>query len=129
MNDMPESAAARTTRLALLFEGGLGAVAMAIGWLLGHWPAIGIDFHRLTTLNEARPQMEAAAYGLIATAPLLVALWLIDRFPVGPLRSLRQVAEDLIPRMFAGASVVQLAAVSLAAGIGEELIFRGLVQA
>jgi len=30
--------------------------------------------------------------------------------------------------MFAGASVLQLAAVALAAGFGEELLFRGLLQ-
>jgi hypothetical protein len=31
--------------------------------------------------------------------------------------------------MFGGASVAQLAAVAIAAGFGEELLFRGLVQA
>jgi membrane protease YdiL (CAAX protease family) len=129
MTDGPNSAAVRTTRLALLFEGGLGALALLIGWLLGHWPAIGIDVSRWTTLSAAAPQLAAAAYGLLATAPLLAALYLIDRFPVGPLRGLRQLAEELIPRMFAGASVLQLALVSLAAGAGEELLFRGLVQA
>jgi membrane protease YdiL (CAAX protease family) len=128
MNDGPDSAASRTTLLALLFEGGLGAVALLVGWLLGHWPAIGIDASRWTSLPAAWPQLTAAGLGLAATVPLLAALFVIDRFPLGPLRSLRQLAEELIPRMFAGASVLQLALVSLAAGVGEELLFRGLVQ-
>lgn len=122
------SVATRTTRLALLFEGGMGLLALAVGWLLGHWPAEGIDFSRWTSLAEARPQLEAASFGLIATGPLLLALWSIDRVPFAPLRSLRQIAEELLPQMFAGASVLQLAVVSLAAGVGEELLFRGLVQ-
>lgn len=126
---MNESVAARTTRLALLFEGGLGLVALALGWLVGFHPATGVDFSRWTSLADARPQVEAIAWGLAATAPLMAALWFIDGSRWSPLRSLRQIAEELIPRMFAGASVLQLAAVALAAGIGEELLFRGLVQA
>lgn len=125
---MSESAAARTTCLALVVEAGLGAAALVVGWLVGHWPAVGMELGR-TSLAEARPQLAAAALGLLATVPLLGALWLIDRFPIGPLRSLRQLAEELIPRMFAGATIWQLALISLAAGFGEELLFRGLVQA
>jgi membrane protease YdiL (CAAX protease family) len=121
--------AARTTLLALLFEGGLGLAAMAAGWLLGHSPAVGIDLSGWTSSVAARPQLAAVGYGLLATVPLLFALWLIDRYPLGPLHSLRQIAEDLIPRMFGGASILQLAVVSLAAGLGEELLFRGFVQA
>jgi len=126
---MSGSSAARITCLALLVEGGLGIAALIIGWLLGHWPAVGMDFSCWTSLAEVRPQLDAAALGLVATAPMLAALWVIDRFPLGPLRSLRQLAEEYIPRMFAGAAVWQLALVSLAAGFGEELLFRGLVQA
>jgi membrane protease YdiL (CAAX protease family) len=109
-------------------EGGLGLLALLAGWLLGHWPAEGIDFSRWSSLAEAGPQLQAAGYGLIATGPLLLALWTIDRVPLAPLRSLRRIAEELLPQMFAGASVLQLAVVSLAAGVGEELLFRGLVQ-
>src|SRR6185503_9457210 len=42
--------------------------------------------------------------------------------------SLRQLTSEVIARMFGGASPAQLAAVALAAGCGEELLFRGLVQ-
>ena len=126
---MIASAAARTTRLALLFEGGLGLAALGIGWLLGYSPAVGIKLGITISWLEGRPQILAAAYGVVATVPLLAALYLIDRCSWGPLARLRQIAEHLIPRMFAGASIFQLAAVSIAAGIGEELLFRGLVQA
>jgi membrane protease YdiL (CAAX protease family) len=115
--DAPDPA--RTTRIALLFEGGLGAVALLLGWLAGHWPFI----------QESDQHLAAVGWGLLATGPLLAALMLIDRFPLGPLVHVRQMAEQVILQMFGGATFVQLAAVSIAAGCGEELLFRGLVQA
>ncbi len=54
---------------------------------------------------------------------------ILDRFPIGPLQSVKDIARDLIARMFQGASVLQLAVISLAAGLGEEVLFRGLAQA
>jgi len=120
-----ESQPARITLLALAFEGGLGALALTIGWLVGHWPAIGMEFSSAAALE----QVAAIAWGLAATVPLLVALLILDRFPIGPLQSVKDIARDLIARMFQGASVLQLAVISLAAGLGEELLFRGLAQA
>jgi membrane protease YdiL (CAAX protease family) len=114
----------RTTRIALLFEGGLGAAAFVIGWLVGQWPLTGYvapNEHMLTSQH-------AIGWGLAATLPLLAALLAIDRLPIAPLRRVREIATAALLEMFGGASVLQLAAVSLAAGWGEELLFRGLVQ-
>jgi uncharacterized protein len=58
-----------------------------------------------------------------------MALWFMDRFPLGPIQSVKDIAHDLIGRMFRGTSILQLAVISLAAGLGEELLFRGLAQA
>lgn len=125
MDDLDESSAARTTRLAILFEGALGVVAVALGWLLSHDSAIGISLAG----ESVRGQWAAAGWGLLATLPLLVALVLLDWLPLAPLRRLHEIAHGLITGMFRGASVLQLAIVSLAAGLGEELLFRGFVQA
>lgn len=116
---------ARTTRIALAFEGGLGAVAIIIGWLVGHSPLVGLS----TAPEDARQQILAVGWGLVATGPLLLALLCMEQFPIGPLRHLREMTSEVILRMFGGASLAQLAAVAIAAGIGEELLFRGLVQA
>ena len=115
----------RMTLVALAFEGGLGALALGVGWLVSHQPAIGIRF----SSDSAREQTAAIAWGLAATLPLLFALLALDRFPFGPIQSVKDIAHDLVARMFHGASVLQLAVVSLAAGFGEELLFRGLAQA
>lgn len=120
---MSDPSPAQTMRLALLFEGGLGIAALAIGWLLGQWPLVGVRF------DAPAEQIAAIGWGLVATGPLLVALLVLDWLPVAALQKLRELAAGLILRMFAGASVWQLAVVALAAGIGEELLFRGLVQA
>jgi membrane protease YdiL (CAAX protease family) len=114
---------ARTTRLALVFEGGLGLAALVIGWLIGHWP-VGIG----TSAVSLASQHTAIGYGLAAVLPLLVALLAIDRAPIAALRRVREITHAAIMQMFGGASVVQLVAVSMAAGWGEELLFRGLVQ-
>jgi membrane protease YdiL (CAAX protease family) len=122
---MDEITARRTMVLALAFEGGLGAAALFIGWLIGHWPAIGMS----AASDSTAGQVTAIAWGLVATLPLIALLVLLDRFPIGPLKELQKIAHEFIARLFAGASVLQLAIVSLAAGLGEELLFRGLVQA
>ena len=125
MDRMADPDSAGTTRIALLFEGGLGVGALAIGWLLGHSPLVGISGES----EQARNQVAAIGWGLVATGPLLVALVVMERFPVGPLGRLREMTTRVILQMFGGATVAQLAVVSIAAGFGEELLFRGLVQA
>jgi uncharacterized protein len=120
---MDETESAATTRIALIFEGGMGVAALLIGWLVGQSPLVGMAGE-----NSLPVQVRAIGWGLMATGPMIVALVLIDRFPVGPLRALRDLADRLILRMFGGASLTQLAAVAITAGLGEELLFRGLIQ-
>jgi CAAX protease family protein len=122
---MAEPDPAHTTRIALIFEGGLAVAALAIGWLVGQSPLVGVD----SSGGQTREQLEAVGWGLIATVPLLAGLLVIDRIPLGPFRRLRDMTAAVVSQMFSGASILQLAAVAITAGIGEELLFRGLVQA
>ncbi|MCI0361551.1 MAG: CPBP family intramembrane metalloprotease [Planctomycetaceae bacterium] len=115
----------RTLLLALLVEGGLGVVAFAIGWLVGHWPAVGMGW----ASPAAGEQLRAVGLGVVATLPPLVALAIIDRIPIAPLDRVRQIAEQAIREMFPQPRLWQLALVAATAGLGEELLFRGLVQA
>lgn len=121
---MSDAALHRSLLLALLVEGGLGVVALAIGWLTGHWPAVGMGW----SSPAASEQLQAIGLGVVATLPPLLALLLIDRFPLAPLDRVRQIAEDAIRHMFPNPQLWQLALVAAAAGFGEELLFRGLVQ-
>jgi len=122
-----ESAPANSaTRIALAFECALGLAAIGLGWVIGQWPLVGVSF---ATDESSREQVMAVGWGLVATGPLLIALYLAEKFPIGPLRELGEITGQVVDRMFRGATTGQLLAVSVAAGWGEELLFRGFVQA
>jgi len=110
--------------LAVAFEGGLGLLALLLGWLLGVWPVPGME----RTGVAWGDQLPALAWGVAATGPMLLGFWLIDRFAWGPLAALKADVERLVVPVFRNSSIVDLALVALAAGIGEEMLFRGLVQ-
>ena len=71
---------------------------------------------------------EGLAAGIAATAPLLVGLrWCLrTRWP--PIVRLMEVVEERVAPLFAGATPAHLAAVALLAGLGEEALFRGVLQ-
>ncbi|MEX2176976.1 MAG: CPBP family intramembrane glutamic endopeptidase [Pirellulaceae bacterium] len=115
----------RNLALALVVEGGLGLVAFGIGWLLGHSPAIGMAWDRST----ADEQLRAIGLGVLATLPVLVALVGLDRLSVQPIERVKDLASQVIHLMFPRPRWWQLALVAAAAGLGEELLFRGLLQA
>jgi membrane protease YdiL (CAAX protease family) len=119
------TASHRTLVLALLVEGGLGLVALGIGWLIGFQPAIGIRFDAAS----AGGQLWAIALGVAGTVPMLVALVVLDRVPLPSLERVKDVATQVLGHMFPNPRWWQLALVAAAAGFGEELMFRGLVQA
>jgi membrane protease YdiL (CAAX protease family) len=113
----------RGLAIALLVEGGLGLVALGLGWLLGHWPAIGIGRH-----VSATGQFLAIGWGLVATLPPLAALAVMDRVPIPSLEKVKDLALNAIRQIFPEPRWWQLALVAAAAGFGEELLFRGLLQ-
>lgn len=59
---------------------------------------------------------------------MLLVFFACIRWPVGPVARIKQVAEELIRPLFAGATVLELAVLSFAAGFGEEMLFRGVLQ-
>jgi membrane protease YdiL (CAAX protease family) len=109
----------------MLFELALGLVAVVVGWLLGHDP-----FRHPRTEQSLTPEMLAAdvGWGLTAAVPMVVALIVMDRYPVGPLRALQRLARYLLVPLFSGQRYWQLLLLSAAAGFGEEVLFRGLIQ-
>lgn len=103
--------------LAVLTEGGLGVAACALGWLLGYYP-----WQKITW------EPEAFLRGLLLTLPMLVVFAACVRWPIGPLRPIKQFVDQVVKPMFSRCTLFDLALISLLAGLGEELLFRGLAQ-
>lgn len=110
--------ARKTVATGAFLELALAALALALGAVAGISP--------LETLSLS---MRATAIGALATLPLLALFQLAWSSDVAALSKIRKELERLLPELFGDASTIGLAAVSLAAGIGEELLFRGFLQA
>jgi len=103
--------------MSLAFEGGLGIVALFIGWLVGESPWWQIHWRAADV-----------AWGVAATLPLIGLLLLSMRVRSGPLASLQETVKRLIGELFRDCSTGELALISTSAGFGEELLFRGIIQ-
>jgi membrane protease YdiL (CAAX protease family) len=68
------------------------------------------------------------AWGILATAPLLLGLrWALrTRWP--PVARLVHLVEARLAPMFAGSTAAELVLVAALAGLGEEVLFRGAIQ-
>jgi membrane protease YdiL (CAAX protease family) len=103
--------------MAVVFEGSLALVALGAGWVTSHDP--------VASLNWTWP---AAGWGLAAVLPPLVAMFWCTNSSLRACRSLTRLVNRTLLPYFHSCTLLDLAVVSLAAGIGEELLFRGLLQ-
>ncbi len=107
--------------MAAIFEGGLVVVAVGLGWLLDRDPM------------ESFPEKpdEAAwgvGWGIAATLPPLLLLWLGLKCPWRPFVELTRVVDTLLVPLFRHLRLLELAVISVLAGLGEEMLFRGIIQ-
>lgn len=106
--------------LAIAFELTLALVGWLVAWL-GGVP--------LASLMRPREDMAAAlGWGVAATVPLVVMLVATLLCQWRPIAWLRRLVERFVRLVFGQARWWQLAAVSVAAGVGEEVLFRGAIQ-
>lgn len=113
----------RFAAIAFTFEAGLGFLAILVGR--------GLGFDPLATLGFNKPPGElaiAGLWGVAAALPLLVGLVIADRLP-NVLPNFKEKVSSIVLPMFTGLSLLEVTAISAAAGFGEELLFRGLIQA
>ncbi|MCC7474529.1 MAG: CPBP family intramembrane metalloprotease [Pirellulales bacterium] len=108
-------------KMAVLVEGGLAIAALVFAWLFG------------TPLREFMPSgsreaVAACLRGTLATLPLLAAFWWLVHSRLPALRELRAQVEGVIHELFPTASIAQLVLIAVLAGVGEELLFRGVLQ-
>lgn len=103
--------------LGVVVEAALAVAAVALGWVLGVAPAETVAW-----------TPGALGWGAAAAGPPLALFWLGVSGPFRPLNQLLRLVEEHVAPLFRGSRVVDLAAVSAVAGIGEEMLFRGLLQ-
>lgn len=103
--------------MAAGFEGGLVVVAVGLGWLLDTPP-----------LETFRWDGAQALLALAATLPLLLGLLVCVKWPVGPLGRLVRVIDDLFLPLLRNCRGFELAVIAGLAGLGEEMLFRGVIQ-
>lgn len=107
---------------AVLFETALAVVAIVLGWILG--PSAREFVPELTSEN-LRPIIDGLWQGTLAAVPMLIVVELIRRIPWGPIRELEQLSDDQMIGALVRLRVPELIMISVCAGVGEELLFRG----
>ncbi len=103
---------------AAAFEGSLVAVAIGLGWLFNIRPLATFGFDPLDAL-----------LGAAATLPPLALFFLCMKTPLGPLRKITRIIDETLVPLFRDCRADQLAILAALAGLGEETLFRGVVQA
>jgi len=101
--------------LVMLFEGSLIPLAWILAWLL--------ELPLLLT-----PGLRVIGLGILATLPMWWLLHWSHGLDLGPVRELFKWVESHLLPLFRGATTLQLAAIAVLAGMGEEMLFRGVIQ-
>jgi CAAX protease family protein len=101
----------------IAFEAGLGVLAVALAW------ALGISF-----VDQLLVTPKTATLGIAGAVPMVVAMAILAVIPWSPSREIIVRVRDLVMPLFRESTVLQLGVIALAAGVGEELLFRGVMQ-
>ncbi len=102
----------------VLFEAALAPLSLLLGWAWG--------VHPLATFAW---DLRDALYGLLASLPMLAFLAVSRRWPIGPFRGIQDFLDRDLAPVLAHRPWHDFALIALTAGIGEELLFRGVIQA
>ncbi len=102
---------------ALLVEGGTGLVAVALGWALGYPPGDAVAW-----------ELAGLAWGAAAAMPLLAVMGAWVWIPWRPFRDLLGLLDETVLPLFRNCHLADLLLVSALAGLGEEMLFRGVLQ-
>jgi membrane protease YdiL (CAAX protease family) len=103
---------------AAVFEGGMAVVAVPLGWLFSEPP-----------LETFAWSWAALGWGLAGIVPPLGLFWFCLVCPWRPFRHLVSVVEEHLLPLFRTLGLLEIAVICLLAGLGEEMLFRGVVQA
>ena len=107
---------------AVIYETALGLLALLLGWMLGPDPRALIPE---LSGQSLWPVVTGILYGVLAAVPMLLFMEGVRRIPWEPVRELERLTDDSIFGTLISLRPVELVVISLCAGVGEELLFRG----
>ena len=102
---------------ALGFELAIGLAAVGLAW----WLDVPLS-------ARLRGGAREWSLGVGVGGAMFLVLLLLVRLPFEPLQRLSQLVRQLVESLFARQPLADLALLSAAAGVGEELLFRGFLQ-
>ncbi len=102
---------------AVVVEGGLAVAA----WWLGGWWGYPPQAHLHLSLA-------AVGWGALGVLPMLLLMVWVTRSSWRPWRHLSSLVRRQVAPLFADCSYLDLALISALAGLGEEAMFRGVLQ-
>jgi membrane protease YdiL (CAAX protease family) len=108
-------------RLAVVVESALGLAALGLAKLFG--VSLGEQF-----AAEPFALFCVILLGVVATLPMLAMFWAMLDSRWQPLVELKMQVRRMVGELFPHGSVMQLALIAALAGVGEELLFRGVLQ-
>jgi membrane protease YdiL (CAAX protease family) len=120
MNDLRQASTPNLVAAAVVFELALAPVGGAIAWVA--------DVPLASLLRPESGWVAAVGYGILATMPMVPLLVAMLMCQWRPIAWLRRLVSRFVQQLFGRAPLWQLAVVSLAAGFGEEVLFRGAIQ-
>lgn len=111
-------------RAAVLFQGGLTLLGIAVGLIFGfHDPSQGLlDFGWSSVVKPA------LIWGGLGTIPMLGYLVFAHFCPWGPLKAIRDVVEEKLLPLLRHCTLLDMVILALLAGLSEELLFRWCLQ-
>jgi hypothetical protein len=112
-------------RKVLAFEIGLGFIALLLGWIAG------IDVCRWLPRFEtgyASSIVLSIVGGFVFAFPMLVGMNLLLGFKFRAIEEINQLEDTVDMKPLLELRIYETIAVSIAAGVGEELLLRGLLM-
>lgn len=104
--------------IGTLAECVLGLIGLALAWLFS-----------IPLRDHIQWNLAGVSKGLLATVPMLGVFCLVELAPGRTFQTLRTIVHMLIGTLVRSVGPAELALLSVAAGLSEEVFFRGFIQA
>lgn len=102
---------------AVFFEGGLAPLSLILGWFLNRPPLL----HFSWSAGDA-------LIGAAAAIPPVLFFLAMLRWPFGPFAGLKRFIDDEFVPLLVNSTWSDIALIAISAGVGEEMLFRGVFQ-